>query len=54
MFPVKCLAFCGPSVARAPHASDLLKMFGHTFPVQITPTGVNSGATNRRTPSFGA
>jgi hypothetical protein len=47
MFPVKSRAFCLVTVAHVPQAKGLLKMFSHTFPVQITSAGVNSGATNQ-------
>jgi hypothetical protein len=40
--PRKNTGFCESAVAHVPQTKGLLELFSHTFPVQITSTGVNS------------
>jgi hypothetical protein len=44
--PRKNTGFSEPTVAHAPQRRGFLKVISHTFPVQITSTGVNSGQLN--------
>ena len=46
--PRKNTGFHESTVAYVPQTKALLKVFSHTFPVQITSTGVNSAQLTRR------
>ena len=52
MFRVKIGGFCKLIVVHVPQSRGLLKIFRHTFLVQITSAGVNSAQLTRRDAGF--